>query len=395
MDHAVAAAPQHPTVLDWQERVRSAHAHKTPLRIRGGGSKDFYGVRLGGELLETRGYSGIVNYEPSELVVTVRSGTPLLQLEQILAERGQCLAFEPPHFGASQADATVGGMVAAGLSGPARVSAGAVRDYILGLSLINGVGEHLSFGGQVMKNVAGYDVSRLMAGSWGTLGLLTDISIKVLPMQRAQATLYYECQQQQALDMLATWRAQPLPINANLWQADGGDNGSGHLLVRLRGAMAAVEAALERMGGTMLDHGLAEGAWLACREQQLPWFTQMEPEHALWRLSVPATTPALPCTEQHIQPLLEWGGALRWVQAPMQHAAALHSLAASVGGSAVCFRPGTAEAWASSDDFGYTPASPALRQVQQRLKQAFDPNGIFNPGRLGDWALHAAPPASR
>ena len=140
MDHAVAAAPQHPTVLDWQERVRSAHALKTPLRIRGGGSKDFYGVRLGGELLETRGYSGIVNYEPSELVVTVRSGTPLLQLEQILAERGQCLAFEPPHFGASQADATVGGMVAAGLSGPARVSAGAVRDYILGLSLINGVG---------------------------------------------------------------------------------------------------------------------------------------------------------------------------------------------------------------------------------------------------------------
>ncbi len=383
MDQAVATAPHHPTVREWQERVQSAHASKAPLRIRGGGTKDFYGARLGGEVFDTRSYSGIDSYEPSELVVTVRAGTPLAALEQVLAERGQCLPFEPPHFGPG---ATVGGMVAAGLSGPARVSAGAVRDYILGLQLINGVGEHLTFGGQVMKNVAGYDVSRLMAGAWGTLGLLTDVSIKVLPLQRAQATLYYECSQQQALEKLAEWRAQPLPINASLWQSDGtGTNG--HLLVRLRGAMAAVESALDHMGGTMLDHAQADGAWLACREQQLPWFTQMDPDHALWRLSVPATTPALPCTEQAIQPLVEWGGALRWVQAPIQHANALQTMASSMGGSAVCFRPGAQVRWASSDDFGYTPTLPALRQVQQRVKHAFDPHGIFNPGRLGDWAL--------
>lgn len=382
MDQAVAS-PHHPTVQDWQQRVRTAHANKTPLRIRGGGSKDFYGVRLGGDVLDTRSYSGVDSYEPSELVVTARSGTPLLELEQLLAERGQCLPFEPPHFGPG---ATVGGMVAAGLSGPARVSAGAVRDYILGLSMINGVGEHLTFGGQVMKNVAGYDVSRLMAGAWGTLGLLTDISIKVLSMQRAQATLYYECTAQQAIDMLSQWRAQPLPINASLWQSDGSAT-SGHLLVRLRGAVAAVEAALDRMGGTMLDHAQADGAWLACREQQLPWFTDMEPDHALWRVSVPATTPALPCTEVNVQPLIEWGGSLRWVQAPMQHAAALHALAVSVGGSAVCFRPGSGVQWVSEGDFGLAPASPVLRQVQQRVKHAFDPHGIFNPGRLGDWAL--------
>lgn len=382
MDQAVAS-PHHPTVQDWQQRVRTAHANKTPLRIRGGGSKDFYGVRLGGDVLDTRSYSGVDSYEPSELVVTARSGTPLLELEQLLAERGQCLPFEPPHFGPG---ATVGGMVAAGLSGPARVSAGAVRDYILGLSMINGVGEHLTFGGQVMKNVAGYDVSRLMAGAWGTLGLLTDISIKVLSMQRAQVTLYYECTAQQAIDMLSQWRAQPLPINASLWQSDGSAT-SGHLLVRLRGAVAAVEAALDRMGGTMLDHAQADGAWLACREQQLPWFTDMEPDHALWRVSVPATTPALPCTEVNVQPLIEWGGSLRWVQAPMQHAAALHALAVSVGGSAVCFRPGSGVQWVSEGDFGLAPASPVLRQVQQRVKHAFDPHGIFNPGRLGDWAL--------
>ncbi len=383
MDQAVAASLS-PTVLDWQERVRSAHAHKTPLRIRGGGSKDFYGARLGGEVFDTRSYSGIISYEPSELVVTVRAGTALAALEASLAECGQCLAFDPPHFGP---EATVGGMVATGLSGPSRAAVGAVRDYILGLELINGQGELLRFGGQVMKNVAGYDVSRLMAGAWGTLGLLTDISLKVLPMQRAQATLYYECTAQQALDKLSAGAAKPLPINASLWQQSG-DGDQGHLLVRLRGAVAAVQSALDGMGGTMLDHGQADAAWLACREQQLPWFSAMDPSHALWRLSLPATTPVLPCTEEGLQPLMEWGGALRWVQAPMQHAQALQALATSVGGSAVCFRPGPQVGLVASDDFGFTPASPALRQVQQRLKHAFDPHGIFNPGRLGDWALN-------
>ncbi|GAB2486477.1 glycolate oxidase subunit GlcE [Comamonas humi] len=372
------------TVSQMQERIRAAHASQTPLRIRGGGTKDFYGVRHGGDALDTRAHAGVVSYEPSELVVTVRSGTPLLELEQLLQQQGQCLPFEPPHFGPG---ATVGGMVAAGLSGPTRAAVGAVRDYVLGLGMLNGQGEHLVYGGQVMKNVAGYDVSRLMAGSWGTLGLLTEISLKVLPIPKAQATLYYECSQQQALHLLAGWRAQPLPINASLWQAVDDAPDAGYLMVRLRGAMAAVQAAVGRMGGQMLDHAQADAMWLACREQQLPWFRHMAPEHALWRLSVPATAPVLNHGEGLGSALLEWGGALRWLQAPIEHAHALQALARSVGGSAVCFRLGAAVRWTSSEDFGLAPASPALLGVHQRLKQAFDPRGIFNPGRLGDWAV--------
>ncbi|HSN79634.1 MAG TPA: glycolate oxidase subunit GlcE, partial [Rhodoferax sp.] len=189
------------------EHIQTAATQRTPLRIRGGGSKDFYGETLQGELLETTAYHGIVSYEPSELVVTVRAGTPLAELEAALAEKGQCLAFEPPRFGT--ASGTCGGMVAGGLSGPARASVGGVRDYVLGLQLINGRGEHLTFGGQVMKNVAGYDVSRLMVGAMGTLGLLTEISLTVLPVAPAEATLVFELDQASALAQLHRWGAQP------------------------------------------------------------------------------------------------------------------------------------------------------------------------------------------
>ena len=219
------------------ERVRAAVADQTHLRIRGGGTKDFHGRALHGEVLDTRLLSGITSYEPSELVITARAGTPLAELEAVLAAKGQCLPFEPPHFSPG---ATVGGMVAAGLSGPARASVGAVRDYVLGVSLINGRAEPLTFGGQVMKNVAGYDVSRLMAGSWGTLGLLTEVSLKVLPVAPAEATLRFECNQADALRKLHAWGGQPLPLNASCWVQDGG---VGTLYVRLRGAVAAVQAA--------------------------------------------------------------------------------------------------------------------------------------------------------
>ncbi len=202
------------------ERIRAAAATGTPLLIRGSGSKDFYGGQLQGELLETAPLAGIVNYEPSELVVTVRAGTPLAELEAALAERGQCLPFEPPHFGGS---GTVGGMVAAGLSGPARASVGSVRDYVLGLNLLNGRGELLTFGGQVIKNVAGYDVSRLMVGSLGTLGLITEVSLKVLPVAHAEATLKFEMSQAEALRRLNAWGGQPLPLNASCWVDDAGD----------------------------------------------------------------------------------------------------------------------------------------------------------------------------
>jgi ammonium transporter len=258
-----------------------------PLRIRGGGTKDFHGLALHGEVLDTRPLNGIVSYEPSELVVTARAGTPLSDLEAVLAEKGQCLPFEPPHFGPG---ATVGGMAAAGLSGPARASVGAVRDYLLGVVLINGRAELLTFGGQVMKNVAGYDVSRLMAGAWGTLGLLTEVSLKVLPVAPAEATLRFECNQADALRKLHAWGGQPLPLNASCWVEDAG---VGQLYVRLRGAVAAVDAACKSMGGTRLDNATAAPDWQACREQTLPWFAARlaRPGQALWRLSLPATAP--------------------------------------------------------------------------------------------------------
>ena len=357
------------------DRVRAAAADQTPLRLRGGGTKDFHGLALRGEVLDTRALSGIVSYEPSELVVTVRAGTPLAELEALLAEKGQCLPFEPPHFGEG---ATVGGMVAAGLSGPARASVGAVRDYLLGVTLLNGRAELLTFGGQVMKNVAGYDVSRLMAGAWGTLGLLTEVSLKVLPVPPGEATLRFECGQDEALRRLHAWGGQPLPLNASCWVEDAG---VGTLYLRLRGAVAAVEAACKGMGGTRLDNATVAPDWAACREQTLPWFAARASGHALWRLSLPATAPvpvlALPGLAP---PLVEWHGALRWVQAPETAGDALRKAAAAVGGSASVFRAASAGGTGARGLFDLK--SRALEQIHARLQRSFDPAGIFNPGRM-------------
>ena len=369
-------------LADFSERIRAAFEARTPLRIRGGGSKDFYGHSLQGELLDTRALTGIVNYEPSELVVTVRAGTPLLKLEAQLAAQGQCLAFEPPHFGA----ATVGGMVAAGWSGPARASVGAVRDFVLGLEMMNGQGQLLRYGGQVMKNVAGYDVSRLMAGSWGTLGLLTELSLKVLPVATAEATLRFECTQNEALKRLNDWGGQPLPLNASCWLQQP-DQSTGTLYLRLRGAQAAVQAAALRLGGETVEQAGAAAGWASCREQNLPWFAQRSPEHCLWRLSVPAAAPALALPADATGPLLEWHGALRWVQAPRSAAQALQALAQSVGGSATLFRAESASQISSLADFdahaqSANPAAKTVALLHGRLKQAFDPAGILNVGRL-------------
>lgn len=354
------------------ERVRAAIADQTPLRIRGGGTKDFHGGRpLAGAPLDTRTLSGIVSYEPSELVVTVRAGTPLAELEALLAGQGQCLPFEPPHFGAG---ATVGGMVAAGLSGPARASVGAVRDYMLGVEVLNGRAELLRFGGQVMKNVAGYDVSRLMAGAWGTLGLVTEVSLKVLPVPPAEATLRFECSQADALRRLNAWGGQPLPLNASCWVNDAGQ---GTLYLRLRGAIAAVEAACRTLGGERLDTAQVAADWQACREQQLPWFAQRVDGHALWRLSVPDTAPVFALPPGVSDPLVEWHGALRWVQAPADAGPALRTAAAAVGGSATLFRASGVGGEGAAG--ALEPASPALAAVESRLRQAFDPAGIFRP----------------
>lgn len=344
------------------ERVRAAAADGTALRIRGGGSKDFYGQGLHGEILDTRPLRGIVSYEPSELVVTARAGTPLAELEAALAERGQYLPFEPPHYAQGGAQATVGGMVAAGLSGPARASVGAVRDYVLGAQLLNGRAELLTFGGQVMKNVAGYDVARLLAGSLGTLGLIVEVSLKVLPRAVAEATLVFELDEAAALRQLNAWGAQPLPLNASCWH-------DGALMVRLRGAAAAIDAAQRTMGGQRMDDAAAQRLWQALREQTAPFFQLAEGE-ALMRLSVPDTTPAL-----NLGPtLIEWHGAQRWLKLPL--AAAAPAVPEGLRGHATLFRGGDKSAGV------FTPLPEPLARISRELKKQFDPAGIFNRGRM-------------
>lgn len=357
-------------LTEFADRIRAAAADGTALRIRGGGSKDFFGARFQGELLSTASLAGITSYEPSELVVTVRAGTPLAELEAVLAERGQCLPFEPPHFAGG---ATVGGMVAAGLSGPARASVGSVRDYVLGLTLVNGRGELLTFGGQVMKNVAGYDVSRLMAGAWGTLGLIAQVSLKVLPQAPAEATLKFEMTQAQALQQLNAWGGRPLPLNASCWVEDAG---VATLYLRLRGAQAAVEAACRTLGGERQDNAAVAPDWSLCRDQRLPWFAGRG-ERELWRLSVPQTAPVLDLPEA---PLVEWHGGQRWLRAEPGQGERLRVAAAAVGGSATLFiAAGDRGEWAAAR---FDKLKPPLDRIHRELKRQFDPAGIFNPGRL-------------
>ena len=343
--------------------VRAANADHNRLRLHGGDTKSFYGQVAGGEPLDLRPYAGIVEYEPTELVITARCGTPLADLEAALAHRRQFLAFEPPHFGPG---ATVGGMVAAGLSGPRRASAGAVRDYVLGAVLMTAGGELLHFGGQVMKNVAGYDASRLLAGSMGVLGPIVQVSLKVLPMPAAETSVSFSMGLREALTRMNEWGGQPLPISATSWSGN-------HLKLRLSGAAAAVQAAVQRMvsqhGAQVFDDDAARAHWAALREHSDAFFDGDEP---LWRVSVPSTAALF---EFPGRQLVEWGGALRWFKT----AAApelVRQAAATVGGSASLFR-------ARDRSIGVFDTLPApMLELNRRIKREFDPRGIFNPGRL-------------
>ena len=343
-----------------QERVRAAALDGRPLRIRGGGSKDWYGGQPRGEILDTREYAGIVDYEPTELVITARCGTPLAEVETALAQHNQMLAFEPPYFGP---DATVGGTVAAGLCGPRRATSGATRDFVLGARLLDGKGDVLAFGGKVMKNVAGYDVSRMLAGSLGTLGLLLEVSLKVLPRPFAEATLRFEMSEIEAIRRLNEWGGQPLPLSGSAWC-------DGVLALRLSGAEAAVEAAIASLGGAPMPD--AGAFWADVREQRYAFFAGGDP---LWRLSVPSTTGALVLGGGQ---LIEWGGAQRWLRAEGDAATAqaIRRTAQACGGHATLFRGG-------DKDVGvFQPLAPALARIHARMKDAFDPAHIFNPGRL-------------
>ena len=355
------------------DQVQAARADRRVLDIRGGGSKSFYGGPLQGELLDMRPLPGIGSYEPSELVITARGGTPLAELEAALADKGQCLPFEPPRFGATDDGAapvgTVGGMVAAGLAGPARVSVGGVRDYVLGAKLLNGRAELLSFGGTVMKNVAGYDVSRALAGSMGVLGAICEVSLKVLPMPAATLTLRLEADQGVAIRRLNEWGGQPLPLNASAWW-------DGMLVLRLSGAAAAVRSAHEKIGGEVIEAGLAATFWGGLRDHRDEFFIgatkAVDTGATLWRLSVPSTTAPLKLSGEQ---LLEWGGAQRWIctTAP---ASLLREVAQLAGGHAVLFRGQDKSAGA------FAPLQPAQARLQRELQRAFDPDGVFNPSRL-------------
>jgi glycolate oxidase FAD binding subunit len=353
----------------FQDQVRTAAAHKRPLRIRGGGTKDWYGQRcevdtLVGEILDTRAYAGIVDYEPTELVITARCGTPLAEIEAALAERKQMLAFEPPHFGDG---ATLGGAIAAGLSGPRRANSGALRDFVLGAKLLDGRGEVLNFGGQVMKNVAGYDVSRLLAGSMGTLGLLLEVSVKVLPLAYREATLRFEMNEVDAIRTLNEWGGQPLPLSGSCWI-------DGVLALRLSGAQAAVDAAVRTLGVAHGGHLMPDcaGFWASLREQRHAFFDGDAP---LWRLSVPSTVGAIVLGGPQ---LIEWGGAQRWLRGDGDAATAqrIRATVAACGGHATLFRGGDKQVGV------FHPLAPAIAKIHERLKAGFDPSNIFNPGRM-------------
>ncbi|GAB3387928.1 glycolate oxidase subunit GlcE [Azotobacter armeniacus] len=335
------------------EQVNQAIAARTQLRIRGGDSKAFLGHAVAGEPLDTRRHRGIVSYDPTELVVTVRAGTPLAELEQALAEQGQLLACEAPHFGT----ATVGGMVAAGLSGPRRPWAGAVRDFVLGTRLITGHGKHLHFGGEVMKNVAGYDLSRLLAGSFGCLGVITEVSLKVLPRPRACASLRLAMNVGRALTRLAEWGQQPIPLSAACHDGEA-------LYLRLEGSEGSLAVVRQRLGGEVLD----DGFWDDLCERRLAFFADPRP---LWRLSLPnAVLPlALPGTQ-----LIDWGGAQRWLKSDAG-ADEIRAIAAEVRGHASCHSAGVC-------DSPFHPLPAPLMRYHRQLKAQLDPQGIFNPGRL-------------
>jgi glycolate oxidase FAD binding subunit len=353
-----------------KDAIAAASSAGTPLRITGHGSKDFYGGEPQGQPLSTQALNGVTAYEPSELFVSVLAGTPIAGLEALLAQQRQRLAFEPPRFGGM---GTVGGMVAAGLSGPGRAALGSVRDHLLGATLLNGNGELLSFGGTVMKNVAGYDVSRVLAGSMGVLGLIVEATLKVVPLPAATLTLRFDADQTEALRLMNTWGGQPLPIEASAWW-------DGALLLRLAGASNAVKMTAAQLGGEEIPEPAASAFWLGLRDQRDEFFASganavFANEAGLvrfWRLSVPATAPEL---KLHGEQLIEWGGAQRWVCTPLA-SHQVREAAASVGGHATLYfaqdkAPGA-----------FTPLSAPLMAIHRRLKASFDPKGLFNPGRL-------------
>lgn len=358
----------------FKEQIDSAISNKTRLRITGSGSKDWYGNTLQGIPLCTREYAGVISYQPDELVITVRSGTSLKEVEDLLKEKNQQFPFEPPHFGEH---ATIGGMIASGLAGPGRISAGGLRDFVLGCKIMDGTGSVMNFGGTVMKNVAGYDVSRLMPGSLGTLALLLDVSIKVLPITAAEQTLKLKIDQHETIELINLLASQPWPINASAWLGDHVNE----LYIRLRGARAAVEVATEHLsqtyGMSTIDTNQANHFWHDLKEQNLPWFERSNQNQQLWRIALPTTTKPLSFSNST---LLEWHGGQRWLKGP-QDIAELKQVALAHGGHASLFR-GPQKSAHTLNSLADNPLTKPLQTVEDRLRKTFDPHGIFSTERL-------------
>ena len=343
-------------------RIKQAMVTKTPLAIHGGNTKAFYGGAIVGEPLDVRPYTGIIEYEPKELVLTVRAGSTLAEIETVMDSASQMLPFEPPHYAGGS---TIGGTVAAGLSGPRRPYTGAVRDFVLGARIISGKGEDLRFGGRVIKNVAGYDVSRLMTGAMGTLGVLLDLSFKVLPKPVQELTLRYEFDEATATRQFNEWAGKPLPVSATSWF-------EGVAMLRLSGAAAGVKAARQKLGGEVVADDVAFQFWRALRDQRATFFQSPEP---LWRVSVPPTTAPL---QLAMPQWIEWGGGLRWYRGPAD-ASVLRSKVAAAGGHVTLFRNGDKSIRV------FHPLQPALEKIHHDLKFAFDPENILNRGRMDNF----------
>lgn len=376
-------------VQRFRDQIQTAAASKSALSIQGGNSKAWFGNPNAHSTLLTMGFDGIVDYQPEELVITARAGTPLATIEAALAEKNQMLAFEPPHFGAH---ATFGGAISAGLAGPGRISAGNLRDFVLGTRLMDGQGQDLSFGGKVMKNVAGYDVSRLLPGSLGTFALILEASVKVLPKPAATTTLRCFISEERALKTLNEWAGQPLPLSASCWIGTGDANADGELTIRLAGAIAAVQSATVLMksmlGAAELDPTIANSFWRDLREQQLDCFDDLGADEALYRLALPAACPSIDFSKlasggmQHR--ILEWHGQQRWWQGPADAStqAQVKTKAIEHGGHASCFRVGANGVQQRFTLLSDQAHSTALTAVQNQLRQAFDPSGVFATGRL-------------
>lgn len=344
--------------LELQEQFTTAAADGTPLNIVAGNTKQFLGRTPQGTPFDVSRHTGITGYEPKELVISARCGTPLSEISAALSERGQMLAFEPPGFGDK---ATLGGTIATGLSGSRRPYSGSARDFVLGTRILNGRGEILRFGGEVMKNVAGYDVSRLMTGAMGTLGVILEVSLKVLPLPAKEITLVQTRSPVDAIRIMNTWARRPIPLSATCYDGE-------RLYIRLSGAATALTSAVGVIGGEIMEQ--SDTFWAdRIREQGHAFFQGKLP---LWRVSMPPTTAPEKLPGKC---LIDWGGALRWLKTDMDPQI-IHEKAAAVGGHASMFRGDDRQNGVNQ------PLSKPVMAIHRNLKRAFDPQGLFNPGRM-------------